>query len=185
MSNIKQVFTKKIKQNQSIESFVDEHTVTQGEIFTAIKNKDYPTALGKALKIMPTNTRIKYVCEIFYRGKYRCYGLGISRFKKQIDYYLETKDKDSIKNFYDLLKKEEHRLDTGNTVFNTVRYNIILSILDENHSLVTTVEHLCDLDDYAYGGGREDVYFDKYKKILLEVCTILYPQNQAYKVLFV
>lgn len=182
MSNIKQVFEKKVKQHK-IDSYVDDYTAIQGEIFTAIKNKDYPKALNKAFKIMPLQTRLKYICEIFYRGRYKCYSLGISRFKKQIDEFLITRDKNKIKSFYEEQLKENKEFGDNGNGFNAVKSNILLNILDENHSLVPTIEHLLGIDLNFSGNVEEDT--EKYKKVLLEVCAILYPQNQAFRVLFV
>lgn len=185
MSNIKQVFSKRINQNKSIESFVDQHTISQGEIFTAIKDKNYEVALHKALAIMPLGVKIKYVCEIFYRGKYRAYSLGIKRFKREIDNFLVDRNKASIQRFHDLLKKEEFTSSADNG-FCTTRINILEQILDETYSLASTVEHLLeirpssDIDEIEVAETNS-----RYKKLLLELCSMLYPENQAFKVLFV
>lgn len=185
MSNIKQIFSKRISQNKSIESFVDQHTIAQGEIFTAIKDKNYQAALHKALSIMPLGVRIKYVCEKFYGGKYRAYSLGTKRFKKEIDNFLLNRDKEAIQRFYDLLKKEELKSSADNG-FYAVRTNILLSIIDETHSLAATVEHLLNIDYMSDIDMDETEATNKqYQKVLLEICSMLYPENQAFRVLFV
>lgn len=185
MSNIKQIFSKRISQSKSIESFVDQHTITQGEIFTAIRDKNYRAALDKALFIMPLGVKIKWVCEILYRGKYRAYSLGIKRFKREIDNFLVSRGKDSIQRFYDVLKKEEltSRADNG---FYATRINILEQILDETYSLTSIVEHLLEIDPMSDIDDIEVAETERrYKKLLLEILSILYPENQAFKVLFV
>lgn len=185
MSNIKQVFSKRINQNKSIESFVDQHTISQGEIFTAIKEKDYAVALHKALLIMPVGVRIKYVCEILYRGNYRTYSLGMKRFKKEIDNFLASRDKEAIQRFHDLLCKENIGMHMDNGFYAT-RINILSNILDETYSLAATVEHLLKIDPYSDIDDIEVAETQRrYKTLLLELCGILYPENQAFKVLFV
>lgn len=185
MSDIKQVFSKRINQNKSIESFVDQHTISQGEIFTAIKDKNYQVALHKALAIMPLGVKIKYVCEIFYRGKYRTYSLGIKRFKKEVDSFLLTRNKEAVQKFHDILKKEETN-SNGINGFYAVRINILMAMLDETHSLASTVEHLLQIDPMSDIDEIEVAETNsRYKKLLLELCSMLYPENQAFKVLFV
>lgn len=185
MSSIKQVFSKRISQNKSIESFVDQHTINQGEIFTAIKDKNYQVALHKALAILPLGVKIKYVCEILYRGKYRAYSLGIKRFRKEIDNFLVVRDKAAIHRFHDILEKEEITSNTDNGFYAT-RINILSQILDDSYSLASTVEHLLDIHPSSDIDEIEVAETNsRYKKLLLELCSMLYPENQAFKVLFV
>lgn len=185
MSNIKQVFTKRISKSKSIESFVDQHTIAQGEIFKAIKEKNYNTALNKSLSIMPLGVKIKWVCEILYRGNYRAYSLGIKRFKTEIDSFLINRDKKAIQKFFDILTKEQAMSFRDNGFYAT-RVNILSAILDEQYSLAETVEHLLHIDPYSDIDDIEVAETQrKYKALLLEICGILYPENQAFKVLFV
>lgn len=185
MSDIKQVFSKRINQNKSIESFVDQHTIAQGEIFKAIKDKDYRAALNKSLAIMPLGVKIKWVCEILYRGKYRAYSLGIKRFKKEIDSFLINRDKKAIQTFHDIMIKEQTSSVQDNG-FYAARTNILSAILDEKYPLAETVEHLLHIGPYSDIDDIEVAETQRqYKTLLLELCGILYPENQAFKVLFV
>ena len=181
MSNIKQIFSKRISQSKSIENFSDQYTTIQGEIFKAIKDENYDLALDRALFIMPLGVKIKWVCEILYGGRYKTYSLGITRFKKEIDNFLVNRDKQQIRSFFDLLKKEQ--LSTSDSEFYVIRCHILLLILEENHSLVEVVKNLLDINHYLDEINGIEVS-KRYKKLLLEVLGIVYPENQAYKVLF-
>lgn len=182
MSNFAQRIKNKIKENKGIDSYEDRYSEAQSEIYKAIKTKDYRLALEIALEVMPTPARTKFVCEIFYGGKYRAYSLGMKNFKKEIDYYLETKDKTKLLSFYESISKTPS-ITIGDT-FTAVRCDIIDAILSQERYflLVNTLQHLLGI---TYQEDMQDDSDKKYRKLLFEICSILYPQNQGFKVLFV
>lgn len=169
MSDIKEVFNKKLKKgnhNSTTEVIAGVDT----RIVTLLKNKEYISLTAALLLKLPQNKRVEYVCDIFYKGAYKSYSLGMKQFKEVIDTFLTT----GHTNHFD--KYKEHFYENP-SIFGYI-VQAILNDIKQNTSMMWSLGKITGLADMPI--NQVD-----YKKYAMELLEIVYPNNQALRVLFI
>jgi hypothetical protein len=177
LNNAKAIFRKKLGK-QPLEEGINV-------ALRFVKEGKTTEALQYVLGQLPKKDRVKYVCDIFYKSRYRSYTTGIQRFKEAMDCYLLDNNIAKMTT-YSIEMEEQLKVNhysLGHSEFNAIRKSIIIDVLspqESTHGIFLALLFILEKKEHYLGLDQDK----ELKQHLGNLINLKWPGHPGIKLLF-